>query len=342
MSSEVLISDRSESNTDLESSKQWLSQEIDSLFRQPTDPAILERIRSEHHELERLSEKTLTELSGEEALRLISGQQLSDSEAPQLFDRWWKSIDLATQKEVNVAAEDFEDLTDYQRKCFTSSGGLVMNAAKETFGLRTLWAQLQAGMPKITEEQFTGLWIDAVRRRKVLKRGCERFIVKSFIDDYVGTTREVLNSTFGIAANRPTSDQNRDRYFSKRSYQGLTSGAIAREWNRDRRRSNHGVTPAAVAKAVTRYRNKREPVMWLLRLWIYRGNFPKLTSRTCPCCEGKGEIYFVDDWYAWYQRRLDRQDWRFVPEDDPEPPYPPPKRCELCDGTGIRSLDKER
>jgi len=287
------------------------------------------------------SQEAVTELSGEEAFRLISGQRLTYADAPQYFERWWNSIDSATQQEINATAEDFEDLTDYQWRCFTSSGGPVMNATKDTLGIKSFYAQLQADMPKIDEEQFTSLWIDAVQRRKILKRGRERSTVKSFIDDYVGTTRQVLYRTFGIAANRPRSDQNRDRYFSKRSYQGLTPGEIAREWNRKHRRSNLAVSPATVAKGITRYRKKREMVMWLLRLWIYRGNFPKLTARTCSKCAGKGEIYFANNWLAWHKRRLDKQDWRSVPTDDPEPPCPPPVRCDVCGGTGIRSLERD-
>ena len=105
-----------------------------------------------------------------------------------------------------------------------------MNASKETLGIKSLYAQMQAGMPKIDEEQFTTLWIDAVKRRKVLKRGRERSPVKSYIDEYVSTSRQVLYTTFGIAANRPTGEQKRDRLFSKRRYQGLRFGQIAREW----------------------------------------------------------------------------------------------------------------
>ena len=288
------------------------------------------------------SQEAVTELSGEEAFRLISGQRLTYADAPQYFKRWWNSIDPATQQEINVIAEDFEDLNDYQWKCFTSSGGPVMNATKDTVGIKTLYAQMQAGMPKIDEAQFTSLWMDAVQRRKILKRGRERSAVKCFIEDYLGTMRQVLYRTFGITANRPRSDQNRDRYFSKRSYQGLTPREIAREWNRKHRKSDLAVSPATVAKGITRYRQKRERVMWLLRLWIYRGNFPKLTARTCPQCAGKGEIYFADRWRAWYKRRVDQQDWRSVPTGDPEPLCPPPERCDVCGGTGIRGVKRQQ
>ena len=345
MSSEDFIGDRPESIADLESSEQGLREKIDALFSQPMDPAILERVNREREDLEMLSRKAVTELSGDEALRLIwnqPNQPLGYTDAPQHFELWWKSIDPATQKEVNFAAEDFEDLTDYQYKCLTSSGGSVMNATKGTLGVRGLYAQMHASMPKITEERFASLWIDAVRRRTILKRGRQRSVVKSFIDDYVDRTRQVLFSTFGIAGNRATSEQKRDRHFSKCRYQGMTSVEIAREWNRDHRRSNHGVTPAGVAKAVRRYRKKREPVIWQLRIWIYQANFPKLTARTCPGCEGNGEIYQTAAWSSWHKRRLDRQDFGSVPQDDPQPPCPPPKRCELCGGTGIRRADQKQ
>jgi hypothetical protein len=180
MSSEDLMGESPNSIANLESDKDWLGQEIDSLLSQPADPAILERINREHEVLKELSQKAVTVLSGEEALRLISGQHLTYAEAPQHFARWWNSIDPTTQQEVNATAEDFENLTDYQWRCLTASGGSVLNATKETLGIKSLFAQMQAGMPKIDEEQFTSLWIDAVRRRKILSRGRERSPVKSF------------------------------------------------------------------------------------------------------------------------------------------------------------------
>jgi hypothetical protein len=271
---------------DFELCKEQVRKEIDFDLSQPIDPAILEKVNREREELERLSQKPVTELSGDEALPLILGKQLNYAEAPKLFERWWKSVDPDRQKEINVAAEDFEDLTDYQWKCFTLGGGSAINATKETLGIKSMYAQLQANMPKITEELFTSLWIDAARHRKILKQGRQHSAVKSFIDEYMHKTREVLHSTFLIPPNRPTGKQQRDRKFSKSSYEGLAPLEIARDWNRGRRRSNDTVTSAAVPKAVERYRKKREPVMWLLRLWIYQFNFPKLATRTCPPLPG--------------------------------------------------------
>jgi hypothetical protein len=272
---------------------------------------------------------------------LIWGKQVNYADVPKLFEQWWKSVHPETQKEINVAAEDFEDLTDYQWRCLTSSGGLVMNATKETFGLKSLYTQFQANMPKITQERFESLWIEAARRRKILKRGSERSAVKSFINEYMDKTREVLHSTFLISANRPTSKQQRDRQFSKSSYEGFTAREIAQQWNPAHRRLKGVVTPAAVSKAVERHRKKREPVIWRLRVWIYQSNFPTIATRTCPRCQGKGEIYLGGEWLAWHGRRVERQDWRAVPTDDPEPFCPPPQACEACNGSGIRSLDKE-
>ena len=226
----------------------------------------------------------------------------------------------------------------------TAAGGSVLNATKETLGIKSLYAQFQANMPKIPEERFTSLWIEAVQCRKVLRGGQKRSAVKCFIDEYIDEVRQVLQRTFLIAANRPTSEQQRDRQFSKYSYQGLPPRQIARQWNRQQRESKSKgfVTQATVAKAIKRYRKKREPVMWLLRVWIYKGNFPKLATRTCPRCQGNGKIYPGTEWAAWHWRRMERPDWRAVPNDDPEPPCPAPQHCEQCDGSGIRNPDHNR
>ncbi len=341
MPREDLTSDIPESFADLESSQEQVKREIDFDLSQPCAPAILKKMRREREELERLSQKPLPELSGEEALQLIWGKQLNYAEASELFELWWKSIDHTTQREINTAAENFEDLTDYQWKSLTSAGGTVMNATKETFGIRSLYERFQADMPKITPEQFTSLRNDAIRRRKILLRGHQRSAVTCFIEEYLREARGVLHKTFLIRANRPTNEQQRDRQFSKQSYEGLSSQLIAQQWNRGRRRSNRGVTPAVVTKAVSRYRRKREPVMWLLRIWIYQFNLPKLAARTCPQCHGKGEIYFGNEWIAWQRRRQEKQDWRAVPEDDPEPPCPPPQRCDACGGSGIRTPKRQ-
>jgi hypothetical protein len=326
---------------DIDSSQEQLHKEVEAVFNQPIDPTIVEKMNRENEKLERLSQKVLAELGGDEAFRLIWGKQLNYAEASDLFELWWKSVDPATQNEINVATEDFEDFPNYCWKCLTSSGGSVMNATKETLGINSLYGQFQAAMPKITEERFTTLWIAAVRRCKILKRGRERSALKSFIDDYMHEMRQVLNSTFLIAANRPTSKQQRDREFSKSSYQGLMPRVIAQQWNRNHRRTKESVTSAGVSKAVARYRKNRKPVTWVLRVWIYQCNIPKLPSRTCPRCQGKGEIYFGAEWTAWHVRRLGSPNWRAVPKDDPEPPCPPPQRCEACDGSGVRGLKSD-
>ena len=260
--------DRERGNTRIRS-------ELRRLLEQAPDPATLERIRCEKNQLNELAAKPVSTLSGEEARRLITGRNWSYADAPGLFQLWWRSVDKDTQKQINVAAEDFEDVRDYFWK---SMKGPVLNATRATLGLKTLYAQFQQQLPKISESQFVRLWLAAERRSTIKRRGRQRSEVKTFSDDHLAATRQVLYNTFSLVPNRPAVEQARDRQFSKQDYRGWTRGKIAREWNRQPGNKKHAVTSVGVRKAIERYREKRAPIMWLLRLWIYSSEFPSMPS----------------------------------------------------------------
>jgi hypothetical protein len=264
-----------DSQDDRERGSARMRSKLKRLLERPPDPAALQRIRREKGELSALATRDINTLSGQQAWQLIRGRNLLYTDAPAYFELWWRSVDADTQQQINVAAEDFEELQDYWWK---SMEGPVLNATQATLGLKTIYAQLQQQLPKISEPEFGRLWLAAERRGTIKKRGKQRSVVKTFVDEYVAATRQLLYNTFSIVPHRPPVEQVRDRQFSKLDYQGSRHGEIARDWNRLHRNERRAVTAAGVRKAIQRYRKKRAPVMWLLRLWIYSSRVPSLPS----------------------------------------------------------------
>ena len=256
---------RSPDRQERERASARLKPKLKLLLKQPPDAKILNSIRRKEEQLKELADKPLSSLSGQEAFLLIRGTNLAYADAPDLFRLWWGSLDKGTQKQINIAAEDFADPSDYVWK---SLQGPVLNATQATLGVKPLHAQLQQQLPKIDQAQFERLWVEGKQRSTKLSRGKHRSTVKIFIEDYIAKTRRLLYEAFSIAPNRPAVDQDRDRQFSKWDYQGWTDSKIAREWNRKRENQKHVITKAAVAKALERYRKRRAPIMWRLRVWI--------------------------------------------------------------------------
>jgi hypothetical protein len=250
-----------------------LKKKISEFLAHP-DPAVLGAEEQQQQELERLCQLPISVLSPTEALTIIWRKRLEYGAAKQLYRKWWDSVDPDVQRRINLACESFESQSDYEWQLIMS-GGPVLNATQATLGLNSRYRDFQQRLPKISQEQYLELGLVAKDGRTTLHRGRQRRVVNISIERFLSATRTVLQAEFGVVQNRPMTQERRDRQLSAWKYEGLSDLEIVRQWNKAHPGSlKLLISKEIVQKQLRRYRRKREPLTWKLRVFIYQSNFP--------------------------------------------------------------------
>ncbi len=200
---------------------------------------------------------------GWRAVNTIWNERLEYVDSPELFETWWRTVDLDIQQSIDIAAENFVDWNDYQQRLLSSRGS-VLNAA----GQVQMHQQFVNSFPRVVEsfsnEKFWDLKSASLRTRK------------RTIDTVLRDLKLFLYLEFSIAQGRQTRNAERNRLLSLCRYRdsALSISQFTQKWNEAQANRSVRFTAAAVKKGIELHRRERRNLTWMLRLWIFRTGFP--------------------------------------------------------------------